>query len=487
MNKQKFNQVIKDRSRIGEEELIQLVELSNDYPYSQVIHTLVAKGTLNSKLPNYASKLQKAALYVTDRGVLKHVIEDTLPDYVASAEITRKPAKKVAPGAVKKVQQEKPQKTTQTKSSAKKAAVKPIQETKAVPTAKSAPTSKPKVETVPASKLDESKEQVRGTTIKPSGEGTKVNFKAPEKSISEIVLESLAEMKKAKELANLDDTPQQATSSEPSTKKPSKTSARSTAAKAPSKSTKATTSATPSRSRTTSAKKGTTEASSKTRQSGMTTAADKPKPATKTKNTAAKSATSTKKGSASTKASVKSAAPTKKSSTPTKASTKKSSTPSKASAKSADSTKKNTSTKASDKSRSKSTTKSSKSSTSKKKIIKSPKATGSDLIVTIKKSHKKQKDIGSKQQEQIEIINNFIKKGGSLKPSKTEDEVPPPTEDLSKRSTQFHENLISENLARILVRQKQYPKAIEIYKKLIWKFPQKKSYFADQIEEIKKL
>jgi len=43
---------------------------------------------------------------------------------------------------------------------------------------------------------------------------------------------------------------------------------------------------------------------------------------------------------------------------------------------------------------------------------------------------------------------------------------------------------VSENLAQILLSQGKKQKAIEIYKKLIWKFPQKKAYFAARIEEL---
>jgi ABC-type Zn uptake system ZnuABC Zn-binding protein ZnuA len=37
-----------------------------------------------------------------------------------------------------------------------------------------------------------------------------------------------------------------------------------------------------------------------------------------------------------------------------------------------------------------------------------------------------------------------------------------------------------------MIKQGKHEKAIDIYKKLIWKFPQKKAYFATQIEELKK-
>ena len=58
--------------------------------------------------------------------------------------------------------------------------------------------------------------------------------------------------------------------------------------------------------------------------------------------------------------------------------------------------------------------------------------------------------------------------------------------DLSARSVKFRDDIISENLANIMIKQGKHEKAIDIYKKLIWKFPQKKTYFATQIEELKK-
>ena len=58
--------------------------------------------------------------------------------------------------------------------------------------------------------------------------------------------------------------------------------------------------------------------------------------------------------------------------------------------------------------------------------------------------------------------------------------------DLARESVNFNDNLVSENLAIILTDQGKTQKAIDIYKKLIWKFPQKKAYFASQIEKLKK-
>jgi predicted Zn-dependent protease len=50
----------------------------------------------------------------------------------------------------------------------------------------------------------------------------------------------------------------------------------------------------------------------------------------------------------------------------------------------------------------------------------------------------------------------------------------------------FGEHIVSETLADILIRQGKREKAIDVFRKLIWKFPQKKAYFAARIEELTK-
>ena len=89
------------------------------------------------------------------------------------------------------------------------------------------------------------------------------------------------------------------------------------------------------------------------------------------------------------------------------------------------------------------------------------------------------------RKEQIKIINKFIKSEPSLAIKAQEKPDKIPQDDLSSNSTEFGEDLVSENLAHILINQGKKKKAIDIYKKLIWKFPQKKAYFAAQIEALK--
>lgn len=114
-------------------------------------------------------------------------------------------------------------------------------------------------------------------------------------------------------------------------------------------------------------------------------------------------------------------------------------------------------------------------------------ASSGDLLEEIKSTKKKIKPESTRQIEQIEIIDQFIKTQPTISRVKSTP-VPAPDEsnDLSEPSGQFGENIVSETLVEILLKQGKKDKAIEALKKLIWKFPQKKAYFAAQIEELRK-
>ncbi len=125
------------------------------------------------------------------------------------------------------------------------------------------------------------------------------------------------------------------------------------------------------------------------------------------------------------------------------------------------------------------------STTSKNSVeneIKSP-VPEDGLIEEIKNSKKKIKPDGPKQKEQIEIIDQFIKTQPTISKPKP---MASTTEDLTEKVDIYGENIVSETLVEILLKQGKKEKAVEMLKKLIWKFPQKKAYFAAQIEELKK-
>ncbi len=90
------------------------------------------------------------------------------------------------------------------------------------------------------------------------------------------------------------------------------------------------------------------------------------------------------------------------------------------------------------------------------------------------------------KEEQDLLISKFIEAGSeNRKPAQSEKNEKTPSEDLSISSTEIHDEMVTETLAGIMINQGKLEKAIDIYHKLIWKFPQKKSYFAAQIEILK--
>ena len=103
------------------------------------------------------------------------------------------------------------------------------------------------------------------------------------------------------------------------------------------------------------------------------------------------------------------------------------------------------------------------------------------LIEQIKSTKKKLKVENPKQLEQNEIIDKFIK----TKPSIPKIKPGEPVSDLANDSGMFSDNIVSETLVEILLKQGKKEKAIEVLRKLIWKFPQKKAYFAAQIDSLK--
>jgi tetratricopeptide (TPR) repeat protein len=87
-----------------------------------------------------------------------------------------------------------------------------------------------------------------------------------------------------------------------------------------------------------------------------------------------------------------------------------------------------------------------------------------------------------KQLANTELIDKFIKEEPKI--------VPKPTffdpVDSAKHSLMDNESVVSETLAEIYYKQGNLSKAIKIYKKLSLVNPQKSSYFAAQIEKIRK-
>lgn len=67
-----------------------------------------------------------------------------------------------------------------------------------------------------------------------------------------------------------------------------------------------------------------------------------------------------------------------------------------------------------------------------------------------------------------------------------EDEIPEQVFEMAVNSLNQEAGLVSESLATILARQGKVEKAVEMYQKLSLKYPQKRAYFASQIETLLK-
>ena len=89
----------------------------------------------------------------------------------------------------------------------------------------------------------------------------------------------------------------------------------------------------------------------------------------------------------------------------------------------------------------------------------------------------------SDRDKKFELIDKFIASNPKLEPAKTSGKK----QNLAKDRMIQPEALMTETLARIYVEQKNYKKAIQSYKILSLKYPEKSGFFADQIKAIEQL
>ncbi|QBQ42647.1 hypothetical protein E2P86_16455 [Sphingobacterium psychroaquaticum] len=80
-----------------------------------------------------------------------------------------------------------------------------------------------------------------------------------------------------------------------------------------------------------------------------------------------------------------------------------------------------------------------------------------------------------------EVIERFIREEPQIQPPSVDHLN---TENKARKSSEEQFNFVTETLATIYANQAMYVKAIEVYKKLILKYPEKKSYFATRIKEL---
>lgn len=90
-----------------------------------------------------------------------------------------------------------------------------------------------------------------------------------------------------------------------------------------------------------------------------------------------------------------------------------------------------------------------------------------------------------KEKKSQDLIESFIEKSESLERIGTKETKI--QGDISEKSTEEKEEFMTETMADLFIQQKNYSKAIEIYNKLILKYPEKKTYFAIQIKKTQSL
>jgi hypothetical protein len=85
--------------------------------------------------------------------------------------------------------------------------------------------------------------------------------------------------------------------------------------------------------------------------------------------------------------------------------------------------------------------------------------------------------------DKLAIIDKFLSENPKIKPIADHSVKPK----LVNNEDSISDSLMTETLARIYLEQKNYDKAIQSYKILSLKYPEKSSFFADQIKLVKEL
>jgi len=84
--------------------------------------------------------------------------------------------------------------------------------------------------------------------------------------------------------------------------------------------------------------------------------------------------------------------------------------------------------------------------------------------------------------KKFELIDRFLESNPKIVPSRET-----PSHNIAKAQTVQHDGLMTETLARIYLEQKNYDKAIQSYRILSLKYPEKSGFFADQIKAVKQI
>jgi len=99
----------------------------------------------------------------------------------------------------------------------------------------------------------------------------------------------------------------------------------------------------------------------------------------------------------------------------------------------------------------------------------------------VREETEKQMNVSSELEKKFDLIEKFIELNPKIPQAKDTTAVPI----NSAKSNETPSSIMTETLAQIYLEQKKYSKAIQAYEILILKYPEKSSFFADRIKNIK--
>lgn len=99
---------------------------------------------------------------------------------------------------------------------------------------------------------------------------------------------------------------------------------------------------------------------------------------------------------------------------------------------------------------------------------------------------KMEEKLKMRKDPELDALDGFVRDQIKRKKKKNANIIEIPFEQAIQRSTEKRD-IISDGLAQLLTKQGKFDSAIEMYEKLILKYPQKSTFFASQIELVKGL
>ncbi|MFB6318502.1 hypothetical protein [Saccharicrinis sp. FJH54] len=110
------------------------------------------------------------------------------------------------------------------------------------------------------------------------------------------------------------------------------------------------------------------------------------------------------------------------------------------------------------------------------------------LDIMTRKQNEPEEENPVQPNKKWELIDNFIKENPGFVASREKAvDKEHVIQDLSSKSISDNDEFITETLARIYIKQRNFDKALHIFKKLSLKYPEKSIYFAGQIKIVEQL